>query len=183
MTFIRGPGGYAVPAAPIPIVFPDVDINGDEDGGTDGSKAPNAVTTLPPPAYGLWRSSVRVNPDQFYWVRRGGDDTPPPMPVEMEGTTPPPPPLADPEPVGRRVSMAPAQVVYRPPSYSSEDGVEYVLGGPRLPRTAVLAAPTPAGELGIHEMEGGDHRPREHQQGRSAPSSREQSPSGTRRLA
>ena len=77
MTFVRGPGGYAIPAAPIPIAFPDVEIDGDGDGDTDGSKAPSAVTTLPPPAYGLWRSSVRVNPDQFYWVRRAGDDTRP----------------------------------------------------------------------------------------------------------
>ena len=84
--------------------------------------------------------------------------------------------------------MAPAPAVYRPPSYSSEDGVEYVLGGPRLPGTAVLAAPAPVPVrgLGIQEMEGvgrGVDGGREQQQGSSAPRSRDQSPSGMRRLA
>jgi len=172
--------------------------DGDGDGGDsgDGNKAPSAVTTLPPPAYGLWRSSVRVNPDQFYWVRRGNDVTHPSAgPVEMEARTPPPLPSPLPELVGGgRMSVAPVQAVYRPPSYTSEDGVEYVLGGPRLPGTAVLAAPTPAPVRGpeIQEMEGvegvepevdGGRGAREQQQRRSAPGSREQSPPGTRRLA
>ena len=184
MTFVRGPGGYAIPAAPIPIAFPDVEIDGDGDGdgdgGTDGNKASSAVTTLPPPAYGLWRSSVRVNPDQFYWVRRAGDDTHPPMgPVEMEARTPPPPPPLLTEPVGGRVSVVPVQAVYRPPSYSSEDGVEYVLGGPRLPGVAVLAAPAPAPVrgLGIRDMGGAGCGAGE---GRGA---QDQSPTGIRRLA
>ncbi|KAF8438240.1 hypothetical protein BGX38DRAFT_914089 [Terfezia claveryi] len=158
--FVRGPGGYAIPAAPIPIAFPHVELDGDGDWGTDGiNKGLSAVTTLPPPAYGLWRSSVRVNPDQFYWVRRAGDGTqhPPAASVEMEVRTPPPPlPLPLTEPVGWRMSVAPVQAVYRPPSYSSEDGVDYVLGGQRiLPGTAVLAAPAaaPVSGLGIGEME------------------------------
>ncbi|RPB19719.1 hypothetical protein L211DRAFT_594968 [Terfezia boudieri ATCC MYA-4762] len=190
VTFVRGPGGYAIPAAPIPIAAPHVEINGNEDWGIDGNKASSAVTALPPPAYGLWRSSVRVNPDQFYWVRRAGDGTqhPPAGSVEMEARTPPPPlPLPLTEPVEGRMSMAPVQAVYGPPSYISEDGVDYVLGGPRfLPGTVVLAAPAPAPVrgLGIGEIEGeecevdGGRGTRERQQGSSAPSSRDQSPSG-----
>ncbi|RPB28648.1 hypothetical protein L211DRAFT_845675 [Terfezia boudieri ATCC MYA-4762] len=191
VTFVRGPGGYAIPAAPIPIAFPHVDIDGDGDWGTDRNKASSTLTALPPPAYGLWRSSVRVNPDQFYWVRRAGDGPqhPPGGSVEMEARTPPPPlPLPLTEPVGGRMSVAPAQAVYRPPSYSSEDGVDFVLGEPRiLPGTAVLAAPAPAPVrgLGIGELEGeecevdGGRGARERQRA----SSRDQSPSGIRRLS
>ncbi|KAF8427549.1 hypothetical protein EV426DRAFT_699389 [Tirmania nivea] len=169
VTFIRGPGGYAVPAAPIPIAFPDGDIDEDGDGGADGNRASSVVTTLPPPAYGLWRSSVMVNPDQFYWVRRGDDTHSPARPAEMGARTPPP--LA--EQVGGRVNMVPVQMVYRPPSYSSEDGVEYVLGVARLPGTAVLAAPPPAPVRvpGFQEMEGGEREV--DAAGRGAPGSRE----------
>ncbi|KAF8474302.1 hypothetical protein BDZ91DRAFT_620703, partial [Kalaharituber pfeilii] len=103
VTFYRGPGGYAIPAEPIPIVLPD-----------DG-KAPAAGTTIPPPAYGLWRSSVRVDPNQFYWVRRTSE-----VPPAEEST-----------------EEREADNLYRPPSYISEDGVSYVLAGPRPASTAL----------------------------------------------
>ena len=117
MAFIRGPGGYAIPAAPIPITYPDND------------KVPEEAPVIPPPAYGLWRSSVRVNPDQFYWVRRDSDSSPmEPTSEEAQEETPPPP--ASP--------AAPQPAVRRPPSYSSEDGVSYVLAGPRPAGTTIV---------------------------------------------
>lgn len=101
VTFVRGPGGYAISTAPIPIAFPHVEIDRNGDWGTDGNKTLSAVTALPPPAYGLRRLSVKANPDQFYWVRRRVivSKVPPAGSVEMEARTPPPPlpmPLTEP---------------------------------------------------------------------------------------
>ncbi|KAI5797424.1 hypothetical protein DFH27DRAFT_102820 [Peziza echinospora] len=120
--FTRGPGGYAIPAEPIPVTFPDK----------------QTVTTVPPPAYGLWRHSVRVNPDQFYWVRRESQ----PSSDEEEAAAAengnlPPPPLTP-------LSMAPSAaegegVSRRPPSYISEDGVSYVLSAAAARQSRALA--------------------------------------------
>ncbi|KAI5802432.1 hypothetical protein FPQ18DRAFT_250762 [Pyronema domesticum] len=88
---IAGPHGYAVPREPIRINTQNPDMEGLKE---------------PPPVYGLWRCSVRVNPNEFYWVKRqsaGAMATSPTSPV-----------------TGRRYQT-------RPPSYISDDGVSYVV--------------------------------------------------------
>jgi len=103
---VVGPGGYAVPRQPIRINIQN----------------PEAVEGLkePPPVYGLWRCSVRVSPDHFYWVRRAsqGADIPDMPDLPHDGTI-----RERQEPNGSlERSQAP-----RPPSYVSEDGVSYVV--------------------------------------------------------
>ncbi|KAK4081133.1 uncharacterized protein Triagg1_2665 [Trichoderma aggressivum f. europaeum] len=83
------PRGYAVPRNPIRVVMAQ-----DE----EAAGAENEAMTMKPPAYGLWRESVRVDPNRFFWQRNDAEPTPPP-------------PTAGP----------------RPPSYISEDGVSYVV--------------------------------------------------------
>ncbi|PWW75665.1 hypothetical protein C7212DRAFT_205118, partial [Tuber magnatum] len=96
---VAGPNGYANPREPIRIHAPY---------GADHTKPP-------PPVYGLWRCSVRVNPDQFYWVRRTSAGVP---------TTP----------GGREHSNRDNRTTTRPPSYASDDGVTYALAPHQLRR-------------------------------------------------
>ncbi|QYS95547.1 hypothetical protein H0G86_002834 [Trichoderma simmonsii] len=84
------PRGYAVPRNPIRVVM----AQDEEAAGVE-----NEAMTMKPPAYGLWRESVRVDPNRFFWQR---NDSAQPTP---------PPPTTGP----------------RPPSYISEDGVSYVV--------------------------------------------------------
>ncbi|KAK6582993.1 hypothetical protein PZA11_004069 [Diplocarpon coronariae] len=90
-----GPGGYAEPFAPIPVT-----LARDEEAVGIESEA----TKFPPPAYGLWRESVRVDPNRIFWQRN--ENSPPPVPQGQ---------------------VAERQAVSRPPSYMSDDGVEYVV--------------------------------------------------------
>ncbi|CAK7216089.1 hypothetical protein SCUCBS95973_002686 [Sporothrix curviconia] len=55
-----GPGGYAIPHQPIRVV-----LARDEEAA--GIESVTAKTQ--PPAYGLWRESVRVDPNRIYWQR------------------------------------------------------------------------------------------------------------------
>ena len=120
--------GYVVPIQPITVAFPEHDQEKEE----DKEIAP------PPPAYGLWRHSIRVNPDQFYWVRRNSGE----VPEERD---------AGPQSGGdgdqiqaveqeARAAGGNERTVEgaRPPSYVSEEGVDYVLAGPRRAGTEVL---------------------------------------------
>ncbi|KAL7907275.1 hypothetical protein GGI35DRAFT_84823 [Trichoderma velutinum] len=84
------PRGYAVPRNPIRVVM----AQDEEAAGVE-----NEAMTMKPPAYGLWRESVRVDPNRFFWQR---NDSAQPTPS---------PPTTGP----------------RPPSYISEDGVSYVV--------------------------------------------------------
>ncbi|KAL6806467.1 hypothetical protein GGI42DRAFT_282760 [Trichoderma sp. SZMC 28013] len=84
------PRGYAVPRNPIRVVM----AQDEEAAGVE-----NEAMTMKPPAYGLWRESVRVDPNRFFWQR---NDSAEPTPA---------PPTTGP----------------RPPSYISEDGVSYVV--------------------------------------------------------
>lgn len=95
-----------LPRRPIPVQFPESPTTG---------QAPKA----PPPAYGLWRYSVRVRPEQLQWVRRE---------EAMRDNLVPP---ALPTPV-RPDSRASA----RPPSYISDNGVDYVVEA--NPRSTVM---------------------------------------------
>lgn len=88
-----GPGGYAVPRRPIRVLL----ARDEEAAGLESE-----TTKLQPPAYGLWRESVRVDPNRIYWQR---NDEPPSSGDAVTRPT----------------------TANRPPSYLSDDGVEYVV--------------------------------------------------------
>ncbi|KAF3924258.1 hypothetical protein ABW21_db0204918 [Orbilia brochopaga] len=71
MTLGPGPWGYAQPQRPIQVyaVPGQSDVALDDDHNAAAAAASKEVAP-PPPAYGFWRQTVRVNPAQFYWVRR-----------------------------------------------------------------------------------------------------------------
>ncbi|KAI0973898.1 hypothetical protein F4678DRAFT_390610 [Xylaria arbuscula] len=91
-----GHPGYAIPREPIRVVL----ARDEEAAGIESE-----VARMKPPAYGLWRESVRVDPDRIYWQRAksppANDDN------HDEG--------------GHRPTQR------RPPSYASDDGIEYVV--------------------------------------------------------
>lgn len=87
-------GGYANPSTPIRVA-----LARDEEAMGVQSEA----TKHPPPAYGLWRESVRVDPNRIFWQRNE---------------------TAQERPNSRTDRP---QTANRPPSYISEDGVHYVL--------------------------------------------------------
>lgn len=110
-----GPGGYANPAAPIPVT-----LARDEEAAGIESQA----TKVPPPAYGLWRESVRVDPNRIFWQRNAAIPTRQPSLPESRPAT-----------------------ANRPPSYISEDGIDYVIeAAPRsiAPTTDVPLPPHPS---------------------------------------
>ncbi|KAI2464198.1 hypothetical protein F4781DRAFT_83142 [Annulohypoxylon bovei var. microspora] len=113
MPRLLDPGGYAVPRRPIHVILArDEEVAGMED----------AASKIQPPAYGLWRESVRVDPNRLYWQR---NDQPPREGSEEE----------------------PRPGTARPPSYASEDGVSYVVEArPRsmVPPTDVPLPPHPS---------------------------------------
>ncbi|KAG5930138.1 hypothetical protein E4U42_002874 [Claviceps africana] len=80
------PGGYAVPPKPIHVVL------------ASDEEAAGIESETRPPAYGLWRESVRVDPNRLFWQR----------------TESVPPAIPRPE-------------LRRPPSYASEDGISYIV--------------------------------------------------------
>lgn len=101
-----GPSGYAEPVVPIPVAL----ARDEEAVGIESD-----ATKVPPPAYGLWRDSVRVDPNRIFWKRNSA------RPSALSGA--------------RTDGSAP-----RPPSYASEDGVGYALAnGPR----SALPSPMP----------------------------------------
>ncbi|KAI1331671.1 hypothetical protein F5Y16DRAFT_240770 [Xylariaceae sp. FL0255] len=87
--------GYAVPRQPIRVV-----LARDEEAAGIESEA----TKTQPPAYGLWRESVRVDPNRLFWQRA--------EPAE---------PLAEDE------NGEEERPQRRPPSYISDDGVDYIV--------------------------------------------------------
>ncbi|KAH7121330.1 hypothetical protein EDB81DRAFT_890916 [Dactylonectria macrodidyma] len=91
-TQIYGPCGYAVPNRPIPVV-----LARDEEAAGVESEAGKSN----PPAYGLWRESVRVDPNRLFWQRNESMDEEQPRSTGRSGP--------------------------RPPSYASDDGVSYVV--------------------------------------------------------
>ncbi|AEO59407.1 hypothetical protein MYCTH_2307672 [Thermothelomyces thermophilus ATCC 42464] len=122
---VIAPGGYAIPREPIPVV-----LARDEEAAGIESEA----TKTGPPAYGVWRESVRVDPDRLYWVR---NEHAPPLDEVSE--------LSGPDGSGPDGSTASSQSgartqIPRPPSYSSDDGVSYVVDA----RPRSIAPPTPA---------------------------------------
>ncbi|KAI2640207.1 hypothetical protein GGS21DRAFT_403952 [Xylaria nigripes] len=96
---------YAIPQHPIRVIVPqDEEVAGIE----------SEVTKPKPPAYGLWRESVRVDPSRLYWQRAD-----PPASSQTTST------LSSKWNSNERSQSCNAQ--HRPPSYASDDGVEYVL--------------------------------------------------------
>ncbi|ESZ93776.1 hypothetical protein SBOR_5832 [Sclerotinia borealis F-4128] len=96
-----GPGGYAETSVPIPVA-----LARDEEAAGIESQA----TKVPPPAYGLWRETVRVDPNRIFWQRNE---------AALNRTI-------------SRTSERPS-TANRPPSYMSDDGIDYVIeAAPRL---------------------------------------------------
>ncbi|KAK1971425.1 hypothetical protein LY78DRAFT_699287 [Colletotrichum sublineola] len=112
MPQLLAPGGYAVPREPIRVV-----LARDEEEQGEVSEALLAK----PPAYGLWRESVRVDPNRIYWQRN------PNAASNVES------------PTGGESNSGP-----RPPSYASEDGVSYVVDArPRSIAPVMTEVPMP----------------------------------------
>ncbi|KAL4869659.1 hypothetical protein BDV12DRAFT_167399 [Aspergillus spectabilis] len=99
-----GTTGYAQPDQPI-----HVTMAGDEDRLPENRDAAAMNVTIPPPAYGIWRSSVRLNPDLLFWQRVNNQ---PAVSRDVERRE---------ERVNRKAHGR------QLPSYISNDGVDYVV--------------------------------------------------------
>lgn len=99
-----GPTGYAQPERPIHVI-----LAGDEEILTENNGASREKVTPLPPAYGLWRGSVRINPNLLYWHRVDINTSSLPQHAnEAQG-------------LGSKVPLP------RPPSYTSDNGIDYVI--------------------------------------------------------
>ncbi|KAF3002394.1 hypothetical protein E8E13_002292 [Curvularia kusanoi] len=104
----------------------DDETRGEND--MEGRDPEKEVLPPPPPAYGLWRSSVRVDPNLLHWqrVEESRAQSAISMPRSRNGSVvaaathdgPPKSPMSEVAPSG--------EVGPRPPSYVSEDGVSYI---------------------------------------------------------
>ncbi|KAL5366324.1 hypothetical protein BJX96DRAFT_31359 [Aspergillus floccosus] len=101
-----GPNGYAQPERPIPVTF-----FADEEMTTGGNGEVREKITAPPPAYGLWRSTVRINPDLLYWQR-----------VDESASR------SAPHSNGMGEDSGSKPTSPRPPSYTSDNGIDYAVG-------------------------------------------------------
>ncbi|EEA18782.1 hypothetical protein EYB25_008882 [Talaromyces marneffei] len=143
---VVGPLGYAQPSQPIHVVLARDEEIIIESAAADGSNNVSAATaptklTAPPPAYGLWRSSVRINPNLLYWQRVENAQNPGTAPQshsrevstsnsesssQLSSST-------SPAASTTATSATAASNQPRPPSYASDDGVQYVVEAqPRL---------------------------------------------------
>ncbi|KAJ4292505.1 hypothetical protein N0V90_009167 [Kalmusia sp. IMI 367209] len=112
------------------------------EGRNRGEDAEKENVKLPPPAYGLWRSSVRVDPNLLHWQRVDADGAPD-VPRSNSRNS-----ILPNSRNGSMSSAAPApteQAGARPPSYVSDDGVSYVVEA--APRSV---APSHTGVSDIH---------------------------------
>lgn len=108
-----GSGGYANPVVPIRVTL----ARDEEAAGIESQ----AIKT-PPPAYGLWRESVRMDPNRIYWQRNNA------------------PPVPDQEAQARDHPIT----ANRPPSYMSDDGIDYVIEA--APRSIAPTTDVPTSE-------------------------------------
>jgi hypothetical protein len=134
---MSGPGGYANPRRPIRVV-----IARDE----EAAGVVSEESKRPPPAYGVWRESVRVDPDRMFWARNpecnaeqparsnrgsrnwGGNSRADPSEMSESGYTSHYSSLPDLEAGGARAGQGEGEEgTRRPPSYISDDGVGYVV--------------------------------------------------------
>lgn len=109
---MAGLGGYAIPRQPIRVVL----ARDEEAAGLESE-----TTKMSPPAYGLWRESVRVDPNRIYWARNEAAATGSGAVAAAHGL---PTTRGGGEGAGGRVD---SQGTPRPPSYASDDGVAYVV--------------------------------------------------------
>lgn len=123
---IHAPAGpYAIPPTPIRVI-----LARDEEAAGVSSDA--AVSK--PPEYGQWRESVRVDPNRIYWMRN--EAVTPELPSEEAGSE------GARSRAGSRDGPNPG-TLRRPPSYSSDDGVSYVVEA--QPRSIAPATDVPTG--------------------------------------
>jgi hypothetical protein len=126
------------PIVPIPVrLARDEELGHDSDSEndmTDSTDPEKEVLPPPPPAYGLWRSSVRVDPNLLHWQRveeRGSRATTTDSSRGSRTNSPRAPSV-----VASRNGSVIASDAHdtaaeeapgpRPPSYASDDGVSYV---------------------------------------------------------
>ncbi|KAL8958546.1 MAG: hypothetical protein Q9193_004417 [Seirophora villosa] len=108
---------YAQPETPIPIILArDEELGLHDDASADSDSV--RPVQHPPPAYGLWRSSVRANPDLIHWQRNDGS-----LLRQCEGETP-------------DLAQHPAM---RPPTYHSREP----LREPEAASSVYSASPLP----------------------------------------
>ncbi|KAF2450880.1 hypothetical protein P171DRAFT_148120 [Karstenula rhodostoma CBS 690.94] len=115
----------------------DGEDGGDRTAGGAGDPEKDVKLPPPPPAYGLWRSSVRVDPNLLHWQRVGSSPTPPQVLGRDSRSSS--------HPASRSGSVSGAADVPRPPSYASDDGVGYAVDA--APRSV---APSHTGVSDIH---------------------------------
>jgi hypothetical protein len=111
----------------------------------------------PPPAYGLWRSSVRVDPNFLHWQRaedvhstdndQGSAISSTAVQSRAASATSPSTPLG-PSPVAASSARGSAPEGPRPPSYASEDGVSYIIEA--APRSTVNIRESGTGFSDVH---------------------------------
>ncbi|KAL2839789.1 hypothetical protein BJX68DRAFT_271980 [Aspergillus pseudodeflectus] len=97
---------YAQPNQPIHVIMAGDDS---EERLSENHGAIGAQITVPPPAYGLWQSSVRLNPDLLFWQRVDNPSSVRSAAREVDG-------------------VAPKTEETLPPSYLSNEGVNNVGG-------------------------------------------------------
>ncbi|KAF1851529.1 uncharacterized protein K460DRAFT_373519 [Cucurbitaria berberidis CBS 394.84] len=142
---MTGPDGFQ------PIVPIRVHLARDVEAGASDEEAENDMDIEdpekdkippPPPAYGLWRCSVRADPNLLHWQRvenrenRASITTDIPYTHNASAIDPPGAP-----------PLAPASGP-RPPSYISEDGVSYIIEA--APRSTVNNRESSTGVSDIH---------------------------------
>ncbi|KAI0390451.1 hypothetical protein F5Y17DRAFT_62949 [Xylariaceae sp. FL0594] len=120
----RGVYEYAVPAQPI-----RVHLARDE----EASGVESATAKMTPPAYGLWRESVRVDPNRIYWQRAEPSNTVSSTGQDNSNNN-------DENEDENDDGEARPRQQRRPPSYISDDGVDYVVDA--VPRS--VAPPPPS---------------------------------------
>ncbi|KAF2458317.1 hypothetical protein BDY21DRAFT_284273, partial [Lineolata rhizophorae] len=152
---MTGPEGFH-PIRPIRVhLARDEEIaNGEDDEGAarEGAETAEKGLMAPPPAYGLWRSSVRVDPNLLHWQRNpsvSSESAPgaAAAAAAVESSS------------GSAVSASPRDAAPdaassrprpelgpRPPSYASDDGVDYVVEA--APRSTVIFPSRPGS--GVH---------------------------------
>jgi hypothetical protein len=136
MLILNPPRTHSRPRAPDmtsadgfqPIVPIRVHLARDEEAAAESEVEPQRDHDLekdlippPPPAYGLWRSSVRVDPNLLHWQRVEAQNN-----AESSAAS---------SMAGSAIAQEPVLEGPRPPSYVSEDGVSYIVEA--APRSTV----------------------------------------------
>jgi hypothetical protein len=142
---LTAPEGFQ-PIVPIPVRLArddELESSDNDMADLEAGDPEKEVLPPPPPAYGLWRSSVRVDPNLLHWQRVEDNraQSAISMPQSRAGSA-----------VAASTHDAPAAAPAegpRPPSYVSEDGVSYVTEA--VPRSVAPAQDVPApAPSGVH---------------------------------